>query len=151
MRHTDAHTHTHTHTHTHAHTHEARSSACVCHCVGWSSLPPPALTSPAVSAPHSHCPLLHCRVLYELCVDVTLWVLLRSSSLPLVSCFFFVCFFIASVHNWAPRCLIIFGSILLVRPRPEDQGSDSRSLPARVLVCVFTPPLPLCTLRRDWD
>lgn len=33
---------------------------------------------------------------------------------------------------------------------PEDQGSDSGFLPARVLVCVFTL-LPLYTLFRDWD
>lgn len=62
-------------------------------------------------------------------------MLLNCSSLPLVSCF------ITTVHNFSPRCLIIFGLILFSRPvqRTRDQTAGFYLL---VYSSVFLPRCP---------
>lgn len=109
--------------------------------------PPPSspLLSPhLLTTPHSHYLLLHCHVLYKLCVDVLVWIVLKC---------FFPAFGVLFYNHSTQRLTKMFQH-LWVDPLqlscPEDQGSDSWFLPACVLVYVFTP-LPLCTLFRDWD
>lgn len=93
--------------------------------------PPPALTSPAVTTPHSH----STNVLYKLCVDIIVWMLLKYSSLSLMS------YFRTTVHKSSPRCLIIFGLILYSCPvlRTGDQTVGFYPL---VHSSVFLPCCP---------
>ncbi len=97
--------------------------------------PPCARLTCCDHTPHSHYPLLHSHVLYRLCVDGIVWMLLKYSSLPLVSCF------MTTVHNFSPRCLIIFGLILFSRPVPRtrDQTAGFYLL---VYSSVFVPCRP---------